>query len=307
MRFNFNFGAARLVNLLIASASLLTPVIVLAATAPSISGTAATTVVAGQRYTFQPSARDADGGTLVFSVTDKPVWASLDRTTGLFSGTPTLTQAGTYPAIEISVTDGTTRTKLPKFAITVTPGSASGSHAPVISGAPITTVVVGQGYSFQPSATDADGGTLIFSITGKPNWATLNKATGRLTGAPTNAQVGVYEGVELSVSDGTTRAQLPTFAITVTEGAAVSQTATLSWQPPTLNSDGTVLRNLSGYRIVYGSQSGEYTKSITLNNPGLTRYVVESLAAGKYYFALIALATGGQESAPTPEVSITMS
>ncbi len=307
MRFNFTFGAAGLVNLLIASASLLTPLTVLAATAPSISGTAATSVVAGQRYTFQPSAKDADGGTLVFSVTDKPVWASLNKTTGLFSGTPTPAQTGTYAAIEISVTDGTARTKLPKFTITVAPGSTSGSHSPVISGTPITTVAAGQGYSFQPTAHDADGGTLIFSVSGKPNWAALDKATGRLTGTPTSAQAGVYKGVEISVADGTTHVQLPTFAITVTAGTASSHSATLSWQPPTLNTDGTALRNLSGYRIVYGLQSGQYTNSVNVSNSGLTRYVVENLAAGKYYFALIALASGGVESDPSTEVSINLS
>ena len=48
----------------------------------------ATAVTAGTTYNFQPSASDADGNKLTFSVTSKPAWARLDRATGHFYGTP---------------------------------------------------------------------------------------------------------------------------------------------------------------------------------------------------------------------------
>lgn len=81
---------------------------------------------------------------------------------------------------------------------------------------------------------------------------------------------------------------------------------TLSWQPPTENTDGSALTDLSGYVINYGTQSGDYTSSITLTNPGLTTYVVDNLAAGTYYFSITATASDGSESAPSPEVSATV-
>jgi hypothetical protein len=317
MHINFGSRAVRLAALLSLGTAILTPVSALCApsvsnpfatlttnSAPTISGTPPATVAVGQTYSFQPTANDADGNILVFSITDKPVWASLNKATGRLTGTPTLAQVGVYAAIEISVFDGTLRTKMPKFTITVTSGSTGGNLAPVISGTPVPTVAAGQGYSFQPTATDANGDTLVFSITGRPAWALLNKATGRLTGTPTAAQVGLYDNIDISVTDGTTNVRLPKFAITVTAGLPVVHNATLSWQAPTTNTDGTTLTNLSGYRIVYGTQAGQYTNSVAVSNVGITRYVVENLASGRYYFAVIALNGAGAQSDPSGEVSI---
>jgi len=68
------------------------------------------------------------------------------------SGTPT--QVGSYSNIVITVTDGYTQASLPAFAVTVT---ASANRAPQISGTPATLILAGSNYSFQPTATDADG------------------------------------------------------------------------------------------------------------------------------------------------------
>jgi hypothetical protein len=87
---------------------------------PVISGTPPTTVTAGQTYSFTPTASDPDGNTLTFSVSNKPAWASFSTSTGRLSGTPTSANAGNYPNIVISVSDGTSSTSLPSFGITVT-------------------------------------------------------------------------------------------------------------------------------------------------------------------------------------------
>jgi hypothetical protein len=77
---------------------------------------------------------------------------------------------------------------------------------------------------------------------------------------------------------------------------------TLSWNPPTERTDGTPL-TLGGYRIVYGTESRNYNHSINLNNPGLTRYYIDGLGAGTWFFAIIAIDTQGLESPPSMEVS----
>src|SRR5688500_11450573 len=48
--------------------------------------------------------------------------------------------------------------------------------------------------------------------------------------------------------------------------------ATLSWTPPTANDDGTPLQ-LTAYRVYWGNTRGHYAHSVTLDNPGLSRYV----------------------------------
>lgn len=87
--------------------------------------------------------------------------------------------------------------------------------APTISGTPALSINQDTLYSFIPTATDTAGDTLTFSITNKPTWATFEPATGALTGTPTNADIGITNGIVISVSDGTLSASLPAFSITV--------------------------------------------------------------------------------------------
>ncbi len=91
-------------------------------------------------------------------------------------------------------------------------------------------------------------------------------------------------------------------SLNATENSAV----TLNWQPPTENTDGTALTDLSGYVISYGTQSGNYPNNITLDNPGLTTYVVDNLSPGTYYFTITAMASDGTESSPSGPVSVTV-
>ncbi len=87
--------------------------------APTISGSAPTSVTAGSFYYFQPTAVDPEGGTLTFSVRNKPVWATFDTVTGRLQGTPLATDAGTYANVTVRVTDGTSTASLPAFSVTV--------------------------------------------------------------------------------------------------------------------------------------------------------------------------------------------
>jgi hypothetical protein len=72
--------------------------------------------------------------------------------------------------------------------------------------------------------------------------------------------------------------------------------ASLSWTPPTQNTDGSALTNLAGYRIAYGTSSTALTQTIQIANPGLSSYTVNNLAPGTYYFAVRAYSSAGSES-----------
>jgi hypothetical protein len=284
-------------------AALLTPAHAATNRAPVISGAPVRTATAGKLYSFQPSARDADGNELWFWVTSKPAWAQLDRTTGRLYGTPTSAQVGVYEQIQIVAWDGKAAAKLAKFAINVVANPKVG-RAPTISGAPVTTATIDKVYAFNPKAFDMDGDVLTFTVTGRPAWATLNPRTGQLTGKPT--QVGVHPNVEITVSDGVTRSSLPKFAITVNAASVVTKSVALSWTAPTQNIDGSALTNLSGYRIVHGSAPGSYSQSITLNTVGLSSYVIENLKAGKHYFAVMARNSNGVESPLSAEIDVNL-
>jgi hypothetical protein len=167
--------------------------------------------------------------------------------------------------------------------------------APTISGSPATQVMQAQAYAFTPTANDADGDTLTFSIANKPSWATFNATNGRLSGTPAAGDVGTYSNVTISVSDGTATTGLAAFSIQVVATATAS--VTLSWTPPTQNTDGSALTDLAGYKVYWGTTQGSYPNSVTLNNPGLASYVVDQLTPATWYFAMSALNNQGIESA----------
>jgi hypothetical protein len=75
--------------------------------------------------------------------------------------------------------------------------------------------------------------------------------------------------------------------------AAAPGATTLSWTPPTANEDGTPLK-LTGYRIYWGHADDYFPYSVTVTNPGLTRYVVEQLQPATWYFTTTALSEKGE-------------
>jgi len=84
---------------------------------------------------------------------------------------------------------------------------------------------------------------------------------------------------------------------------ATTSSITLGWIPPTQNSDGSPITNLAGYKIHYGTTPSDYSQTIALANAGLTRYVVDNLTSGTYYFAITAYNSQGTESALSGEIS----
>ena len=269
-------------------------------TAPTISGTPSTSVQAGSPYTFTPSARDAQNNRLTFSISNKPAWAAFSSSTGRLSGTPLATQAGTYGNIVIKVSDGQLSSSLPAFAISViapaTSPAPATNAAPVISGTPATTVDAGKPYSFVPTASDANGDALGFSVSNRPGWATFSVATGALTGTPSSAQAGTYSNISIAVNDGKATTFLAPFSIMVRQ-PAVTGSATLTWTPPTLNTDGTALTNLAGFKIYHGMSTGSMTDVVTVAGASTSSYTFSQLAAGTHYFAVSAYTSTGAESA----------
>ncbi len=188
--------------------------------APVISGTPATSIQAGETYSFTPTASDPDGHALTFSIVNRPAWATFSNATGTLAGTPSDGDAGVFADIRISVSDGQLSAVLPAFDITVTAKQQEPvpvNHAPEISGTPETTVQVGGVYSFTPTASDPDGDRLTFSIVNRPAWAAFSTTTGTLSGTPADGDAGVFAGIGISVSDGELSASLPAFEITVAE------------------------------------------------------------------------------------------
>ena len=261
-------------------------------TGPSISGSPAGSVIVGENYSFSPTANDPDGDSLTFDISGKPAWLTFNSSTGTLNGEPAQGDVGIHGDIAISVSDGSETARLPSFSITVIEPETN--EPPVISGSPATTVTAGTAYVFVPTASDPDGDALTFDISGLPAWATFSTVDGRLSGSPGGADVGTYDDIEISVSDGAEGATLGPFSITV--DAISLGSVTLTWTAPTENTDGSPLVDLAGYKIYWGTGNGVYPNSVTLDNPGLTSHVVENLAPGTYEFVATSYNRAGVES-----------
>ena len=171
----------------------------------------------------------------------------------------------------------------------------TGNNAPTISGNPMTAIDIGSAYSFTPTASDPDGDELTFSVKNQPSWADFDESSGKLSGQPALGSVGTYASIEIAVSDGKAKSALPKFAISVDQVGTIS--TTLSWTAPTQNEDGSVLMDLAGYKIYWGTTPGQYTHSVKIENPGMSSYVVENLTPGTYEFAATSFNMAGVESA----------
>src|SRR5262249_7173953 len=134
----------------------------------------------------------------------------------------------------------------------------------MISGIPEGKVLVGDLYRFIPRLGATPAAAPVFTISNKPSWAYFDAKTGLLSGTPAAREVGVFQGIQISVMAGAAHAALPAFSITVTPNPGAphhpvvpphhggANAVTVSWQAPTDNTNGTALTNLRGYKLYYG-------------------------------------------------------
>jgi Putative Ig domain len=266
---------------------------------PTISGTPATSVAAGSGYAFQALGADPDGDRLTFGATNLPAWLGINTANGILSGTPSAAQAGVYANITISVTDGNSTASLPAFTITVTAGNGATSSAA----------------SWTQCASE--GGNCAFSGTklvryGEPfngRWAAARTLTGPVPctnafwGDPSPGTGKRCEIVDSLVVDPSTSTTTPT---TNSASVAGTGTATLVWQRPSQNTDGSPLVDLAGFIIKYGTDPASLSQTVTLTDPAATRHTLQSLGRGTWYFTVASLTASGVESDLSPLVSKTI-
>jgi hypothetical protein len=208
---------------------------------------------------------------------------------GKLKGTPV--EANEYKGIIISVSDDIESTSLPAFNITVQTPEPEPNNAPTISGTAATVINTDSDYQFIPTATDLDNDDLTFSIENKPSWATFSNVTGELKGTPIAANE--YRGITISVSDGIESASLPVFDIHVLNKL---HNVSITWEAPTTDVNGDDIKNLIGYKIMYGKESGEYEHTLSINDPNVTSARISDLERQDHYFSMKAITLHGLES-----------
>ena len=174
-------------------------------------------------------------------------------------------------------------------------GRGGAVPGPQIDGQPLTSVRIGETYEFQPSASDPNGEALHFEVTNLPSWADFDASTGRLSGTPSDGDVGTFPGIVVSVANSTRSSSLAPFTLTVTQIA--TGTATVSWLPPLKNTDGSTLLDLHGFQIHFGRSAASLNQVVKISNASISRHVIDNLSSGAWYFAVSAINSRGNQSA----------
>lgn len=171
------------------------------------------------------------------------------------------------------------------------------NNKPVISGTPITQIGEDEAYAFTPTASDADSDVLTFTAQNLPGWLTLNTQTGELQGTPGAADVGVYSGIILRVSDGLETTALNGFTITV--GGKPTVTATSPDSDTRLKATDEVIATATAE-----ADNGVNSVSFKLNDgqwqtdsSAPYSHSFGTLAPGSYLLSFKATDTDGVESA----------
>jgi hypothetical protein len=59
--------------------------------------------------------------------------------------------------------------------------------------------------------------------------------------------------------------------------------------------------------VKYGRSANNLDRTVSLDNPSLNRYTLENLSSGTWYFAVVAVTSGGVVSEPSNTASKTVS
>ena len=182
----------------------------------------------------------------------------------------------------ITVSDGVRTARWAAFNIEVRASPRLPTGAPTISGAPATFAQRRRRLQLPADRgrcrrRRADSSASRTRHNGRPSI----RSTGRLSRHAGSPATSGRPPASASASATARRAPpLTAFAITVNAASSETGAVTLDWTPPTSNTDGSVLSNLAGYRIAYGTDPNSLGQTIEVSNPSVTSYVVQNLSGG---------------------------
>ena len=166
---------------------------------PAFTSAASATFTAGQSNTFAVTATGAP----IFSASGLPSWASLNQATGVLSGTPPITSAGSYTVI-LTANNGASPNATQTFILSV-------GQAPLITNGPPPAAAVNTAYSFTYGYTGSPAPLFSLFSGALPAGLALSPS-GVLSGTPSTA--GSYTGTVLA-SNGVNPNATQNFTMTV--------------------------------------------------------------------------------------------
>ena len=141
----------------------------------------------GRTYIYPVSADGDQGGPLTFSVLAAPPGLTIDANTGVIVWTPTADEVGSQPVI-LKVSGGAGGFATQSFTVTVSAGAAN--LPPVVTSTPPREAAVGSPLAYALTATDPQGGALVFAVRSGPMGLTIDASTGQVSWTPSASDLG---------------------------------------------------------------------------------------------------------------------
>ena len=253
--------------------------------APTIDSTAPLTATVDELYTYDVSASDADGDPLTFALTQSPAGMSITSSTGLIQWTPGVSQEGSHP-VTVSVDDGNSGTDTQSFTVVVSSVPPANAAPTIDSTAPLTATV-DELYTYDVSASDADGDPLTFALTQSPAGMSITSSTGLIQWTPGVSQEGSHP-VTVSVDDGNSGTDTQSFTVVVSSVPPANSAPTIdSTAPLTATVDELYIydvdaSDIDGDPLTYSLTSSPTGMSID-SSTGLIQWTPSSLQQGTVF------------------------
>jgi hypothetical protein len=168
------------------------------------------------------------------------------------------------------------------------------NNSPTLSSLSNKTVYLGQQLKFQISATDQDGDSLSYSVSGKPSGASFSSSTQYFTWTPTTSDRG---------SGASPKAYTVTFTVTDNRGGTDSKTITITVKYPSpgkpanpspsdnasnvltnTDLDWTDASNATEYEVYFGTSSNSLSSKGTVTSSSFSSSKLGTLQSNKKYY-----------------------
>jgi hypothetical protein len=179
-----------------------------------------------------------------------------------------------------------------------------------ISGTPATNATVGQWYSFTPTVSNPSKRPLQFHIWNRPVWANYSPTTGRLSGTPTAADLGMESHITIIVADGVDRAFLSAFTLKVSAATGSADKPVISGTPPSSVTAGNTYK----FQPTAKDPGGKTLSFSVQNKPSWASFSIASglidgtptVSQRGSYNNIIISASNGQYSSALPAFGVTV-
>lgn len=231
------------------------------------------------------------------------------RGTTLITTTTSLTYthsgltAGTTYQLRVDAFDSANNSASSSTLNAATTGTAADTLAPTVPGNLRSTAVSSNSLSLAWNASTDNVAVTSYRIYRN---GTQISTTANTTYTDSTVAAGTTYSYTVSAYDAAGN-NTTSVALQVAIPTAATANASLSWTPPTQNTDNSALTNLSGYIVRYGLSQNNLNNTRSVSS-GLTSIVIENLQSGvTYYFSITAINSLGVESDLSNIVSKTTS